>query len=56
MLLGFEVRNLTDRRLTARELDPPPRPDLTSVPMALSDVAGFPLPGRALYLTAEWTH
>lgn len=56
VLVGFEVRNLTDRKLVARTLDPPPRPDLTSVPMALSDVAGFPLPGRAFYLTAEWTH
>jgi iron complex outermembrane receptor protein len=55
-LVGFEVKNLTDRKLATRVLDPPPRPDLTSVPMALSDVAGFPLPGRALYLTAEWTH
>lgn len=56
VLVGLECRNLTDRKLVARTLDPPPRPDLTSVPMALSDVAGFPLPGRAFYLTAEWTH
>ena len=55
-LVGFEVKNLTDRKLATRVLDPPPRPDLTSVPMALSDVAGFPLPGRAFYVTAEWTH
>jgi vitamin B12 transporter len=55
VLLGLEVKNLTDRKLASRELDPAPRPDLAHVPMALSDVAGFPLPGRAFYLTAEWS-
>jgi iron complex outermembrane receptor protein len=56
VLVGFEVKNFTDRKLVSRTLDPPPRPDLATVPMALSDVAGFPLPGRAFYVTAEWTH
>jgi iron complex outermembrane receptor protein len=56
VLLGVEVRNLTDHRLVDRTLDPAPRPDLTTVPMAAVDVAGFPLPGRAFYVTAEWTH
>jgi iron complex outermembrane receptor protein len=55
VLVGFEVKNLTDAKLVRRALDPAPRPDLASVPAALSDVAGFPLPGRAFYVTAEWT-
>jgi iron complex outermembrane receptor protein len=42
--------NLTDIRITHLPLDPPPSPTLTESPTALSDVAGFPLPGRSLYL------
>ncbi|MBL8619870.1 MAG: TonB-dependent receptor [Myxococcales bacterium] len=51
--LGLEVKNLLDRRTETVALDPPPRPDLTAVPRAIADVAGFPLPGRALYLRLD---
>ncbi|HEY4238843.1 MAG TPA: TonB-dependent receptor [Kofleriaceae bacterium] len=29
---------------------------MPSVPTALTDVAGFPLPGRSFYLSLDWTH
>lgn len=52
--IGIEVKNLTDQRVEHLTLEPPPRPDLTSVPQAVADVFGYPLPGRAFYLTATW--
>jgi vitamin B12 transporter len=55
VLVGVEVKNLTDDRITDLPLANPPRPDLTSVPTATADVAGYPLPGRAFYLSLEWT-
>ena len=51
--LGLEVKNLLDARVEHVELDPPPRPDLESAPRALSDLVGFPLPGRSLYVRAD---
>lgn len=51
--IGVEVKNLLDARTEIVALDPPPRPDLTEVPRAIADVAGFPLPGRALYLRLD---
>lgn len=51
--LGLEVKNLADQRVETVPLEPPPRPDLTEVPRALSDLAGYPLPGRAFYLRVE---
>lgn len=54
LLLGVDVRNLTDARVAQLPLARPPRPDLTSVPMAVADVAGYPLPGRALYLSITY--
>lgn len=54
LLLGFEGKNLLDQRVEHIVLDPPPRPDLTRVPRAVADFFGYPLPGRAFYLTAEW--
>ncbi|HTM22839.1 MAG TPA: TonB-dependent receptor, partial [Kofleriaceae bacterium] len=56
LLLGIEVANLTDERIESIGLDPPPRPDLTEVPRAISDFFGYPLPGRAIYVRAEWAH
>lgn len=53
LALGVEVKNLLDRRVEQVPLDPPPRPDLTSVPRAISDLVGFPLPGRAIYVRAD---
>ncbi len=54
LLVGAEVKNLTDRRSELVELSPPPSPELTDVPAAITDVFGHPLPGRAAYFTAEW--
>jgi len=54
LLVGFEVKNLTDERVEQIELSPPPRPDLTSAPRAIADFFGYPLPGRSFYATAEW--
>ncbi len=45
--------NLLDTRVVELPAD---RPIDVPTPMALSDVAGFPLPGRSTYLTLEWTH
>lgn len=50
------VENVFDVRVQQMPLDPPPRPDLTSTPIALADVGGFPLPGRTLYLTLDWSY
>ncbi len=51
---GVEVMNLLDRRVERIALDPPPAPDLETVPRAIADVAGYPLPGRAVYAALEW--
>ncbi len=55
LLVGVEVKNLTDQRVEDVRLDPAPRPDLTRAPRAISDFFGYPLPGRAVYVTAEWS-
>jgi iron complex outermembrane receptor protein len=54
LLVGVEVENLLDERIETIELDPPPRPDLARVPRAIADFYGYPLPGRAFYLTIRW--
>jgi iron complex outermembrane receptor protein len=54
LLFGVEVDNLFDERIESVELDPPPRPDLARVPRAVADFYGYPLPGRAFYLTVQW--
>jgi iron complex outermembrane receptor protein len=54
--VSVRVDNLFDVRVQDVPLDPAPRPDLTSTPMALADVAGFPLPGRTVYLALDWSH
>jgi iron complex outermembrane receptor protein len=56
LLVGVEGKNLTDQRVETVELSPPPRPDLTSSPRAVTDFFGYPLPGRAIYATAEWAY
>ncbi|HUH01267.1 MAG TPA: TonB-dependent receptor [Kofleriaceae bacterium] len=56
LLIGLDAKNLADERVEHVELSPPPRPDLTTSPRAISDFYGYPLPGRTVYLTAEWTH
>jgi vitamin B12 transporter len=56
LALAVSVENLGDLRITHLPLDPPPSPSLTEAPTALTDVAGFPLPGRSFYLTLDWTY
>jgi vitamin B12 transporter len=54
LLAAVEGKNLTDARVEDIPLDPPPRPDLTRAPRAVADFFGYPLPGRAFYLTLQW--
>ncbi|MEM9488913.1 MAG: TonB-dependent receptor, partial [Myxococcota bacterium] len=54
LAIGIEAKNLLDERIESIELDPAPRPDLQQVPRAVADFFGYPLPGRALYLTVQW--
>lgn len=53
---ALTVENMFDVRVQHLPLDPAPRPDLTQTPMALADVAGFPLPGRTVYLSLDWSY
>jgi len=53
---ALSVANLADVRIVHLPLDPPPSPTLTQSPTALTDVAGFPLPGRSFYLSLDWTY
>ncbi|HSD90718.1 MAG TPA: TonB-dependent receptor, partial [Kofleriaceae bacterium] len=53
---SLSIENLADTRIQQLPLDPPPRPDLTVTPTALADVAGFPLPGRTVYVSLDWSH
>jgi vitamin B12 transporter len=53
---SLAVANLRDTRIARVPLDPPPSPSLTESPTALTDVAGFPLPGRSLYFSLDWTY
>jgi iron complex outermembrane receptor protein len=54
--VALSVANLADVRVTHLPLDPPPSPALTEAATALTDVAGFPLPGRSFYLALDWTY
>ena len=56
LLVGVQIKNLGGTRIEYLALSPPPRPDLTNVPRPLADVHGYPLPGRAFYLSIEWSH
>lgn len=51
--VSFAVDNLADTRVV--EL-PPQRAIDVPLPMPLSDVAGFPLPGRSFYLSLDYRH
>lgn len=53
---SLALENLTDARIQYMPQDPPPRPDLTEAPAALADVAGFPLPGRTVYVSLDWSY
>lgn len=52
----LSVDNLLDARISELPLSPAPSPTFTTSPVALGDVAGFPLPGRSFYLTLQWSH
>jgi iron complex outermembrane receptor protein len=54
--ISLSFDNLLDARITDLPLVPPPSPTFTTSPTPLSDVAGFPLPGRSFYLTLQWSH
>jgi len=56
LLIGVEAKNASDLRKQSIELDPPPSEDLRWIPRTISDVHGFPLPGRSLYFNAQWTY
>jgi iron complex outermembrane receptor protein len=56
LLLGVEVKNASDLRSESVELDPPPSDEFRQTPKALSDLHGYPLPGRSFYLTLQWSH
>ena len=56
LALALAVENIADTRVEYLPLVPAPRPDLTETPTALSDYAGFPLPGRSFYLALDWSH
>jgi len=51
-----ELPTEQDERVQYLPLVPAPRPDLTETPTALADVAGFPLPGRSLFVSLDWSH
>lgn len=51
--LSFTVVNLLDTRVVEIPAD---RPGDMPRPSALSDVAGFPLPGRAFTASVDWTY
>ncbi len=53
LALAIAVDNLADTRVV--ELSPQRAIDVP-LPMPLSDVAGFPLPGRSFYLSLDWSH
>lgn len=53
LTLGFEVRNLTDRRVEVVERDPIGADDAL-IPRAVTDFVGYPLPGRTLLFTLTW--
>ncbi|MBL4633056.1 MAG: TonB-dependent receptor, partial [Kofleriaceae bacterium] len=54
LTLSLEVKNLLNVRSEDVALSPSPSPDLTRTPLPLSDVHGFPLPGRSIYLNLQW--
>jgi outer membrane cobalamin receptor len=54
--VSLSVTNLANERTEQLALTPAPRPDLAMVPTPLSDVFGFPLPGRSYYLVLDWSH
>ncbi len=56
VLVGVEVKNASNVRQQSVELDPPPSQEFRWTPRALSDLHGYPLPGRSLYFNVQWNH
>jgi iron complex outermembrane receptor protein len=54
--IAISVANLTDLRVVQLPLSPPPSPTFTQTPAPLTDVAGYPLPGRSYYVSMDWSH
>jgi vitamin B12 transporter len=53
LLVGVEGKNLTNHWVDTVQDGPS---DSISSPRAVTDFFGYPLPGRAFYLTIDWTH
>ncbi|MCB9644703.1 MAG: TonB-dependent receptor [Myxococcales bacterium] len=53
MRIQLEVNNLFDTRMTWVPLQPP-LPNLEQIPQSIADIGGYPLPGRAFYLSVHW--
>jgi outer membrane receptor protein involved in Fe transport len=53
LAMSLAVENLANTRVVELPAD---RPIDSPTPTPLSDVAGFPLPGRTFYLALDWTH
>jgi len=53
LLVGLEAKNIMNTRVERVELSPAPRPDVTTARRAVTDFFGYPLPGRAFYLTLD---
>jgi iron complex outermembrane receptor protein len=54
---GFAIALAADNLANTRVVEiPPMRAIDVPLPIPLSDVAGFPLPGRTFYLALDWTH
>ena len=51
--LLMEVKNLTDERKNPVPLRPP-LPNLSTTFKAIADYSGYPLPGRAFFVTLSW--
>jgi iron complex outermembrane receptor protein len=53
LTISFEIQNLLDTRVEDVPLRPP-LPNLQQISQAVADYSGYPLPGRAFYLTVDW--
>ena len=53
--LAVDVRNLTDVRALAVDRNPLSDADDTPVQQALTDFAGYPLPGRTVLVSLTWS-
>jgi outer membrane receptor protein involved in Fe transport len=53
--LAVDVRNLLDVRTLSVDRNPLSDADNTSVQQALTDFAGYPLPGRTILVSLTWT-